>query len=179
MMPTTGFFILLLGLAGSTANPVLAQVPANNQNQGACSDSEYRQFDFWIGEWDVVNPKGDTVGASRIERIEGGCAILENYSTERGYSGKSINVYNSKKMQWQQFWVDNQGDVLEFAGKLVGNELRYTGESKGKDGKVLHRLTFFRISHERVRQVWEQSTDKGRVWNIVFDGMYHRRKTVD
>lgn len=179
MTSTTGFFILLLSIAGPSAHPGLAQVPANNQEQAPCSDPEYRQFDFWIGEWDVVNPKGDTVGTSRIERIESGCALLENYATSRGYSGKSLNVYNRAKKQWQQFWVDNQGDVLEFVGTLVGNELRYTGESKGKDGKVLHRLTFFHISHERVRQLWEQSAGNGKTWNVVFDGMYHRRESAE
>lgn len=168
------FFIFLFTMAGSSANPAFAQVPANN-SEAPCSGPEYRQFDFWIGEWDVVNPQGDTVGASRIERIEGGCALLENYTTTRGYSGKSINVYNQTREQWQQFWVDNQGDVLEFTGTLVDNELRYTGESRGPDGVVLHKLTFFPISHDRVRQLWEQSGN-GKGWQIVFDGMYHRKK---
>lgn len=154
---------------------IVLAVPGSAQTQSPCSAPEYRQFDFWIGEWDVVNPKGDTVGRSRIERIEGGCAILENYSTARGYSGKSINAYNSERKQWQQFWVDNQGGVLEFAGTLAGNELQYAGESKSDSGKLLHKLTFFHISRERVRQLWEQSSDDGKTWAVVFDGMYHRK----
>ncbi|MEX1138141.1 MAG: hypothetical protein WEB33_03940 [Bacteroidota bacterium] len=155
---------------------VFVTIPGIAQQQQPCSGPEYRQFDFWIGEWDVVNPKGDTVGASRIEPVEGGCGVLENYATMRGYSGKSINAYNSARQQWQQFWVDNQGDVLEFAGTLEGNELRYTGESKGQYGRVLHKLTFFHINRERVRQLWEQSSDEGKTWAVVFDGMYHRKK---
>jgi len=121
-----------------------------------------------------VNPKGDTVGRNRIERIEGGCAILENHSTTRGYSGKSISAFNSEAKLWEQFWVDNQGGVLEFAGTLAGNEVRYTGESEGQSGKLLHKLTFFHISRERVRQLWEQSTNNGKTWTVVFDGMYHQ-----
>ncbi len=149
-------------------------IPGIAQQQPPCSSPEYRQFDFWVGEWDVVNPKGDTVGRSRIERIEGGCAILENYSNKKSYTGRSFNIYNGAKKQWQQFWIDNQGGVLEFAGMLVGNELRYTAESESRSGTIRHKMTFFHISRERVRQLWEQSTDKGATWKVVFDGMYHR-----
>jgi hypothetical protein len=154
-------------------------VPGIAQQLPPCSSPEYRQFDFWKGTWDVVNPKGDTVGRSRIEQIEGGCAILENYSTARGYSGKSINTFNSETQQWQQFWVDNRGGVLEFVGTLAGNELRYTGESKGQSGRLRHKLTFFHVSRDRVRQLWEQSSDEGRTWVIAFDGMYYRRKSAE
>ena len=69
---------------------MILAVPGVERPQSPCSAPEYRQLDFWIGEWDVLNPKGDTVGRSRIERIEGGCAILENYLTAQGYLGKSI-----------------------------------------------------------------------------------------
>src|SRR5262245_30372918 len=39
-----------------------------------------REFDFWLGEWEVRNPKGRVVGHSRIEAILGGCVILEDWS---------------------------------------------------------------------------------------------------
>jgi hypothetical protein len=54
---------------------------------------------------------------------------------------------------------------------------RYEGVTIGKDGKkMLQRLTFFNLGPERVRQYWEQSSDEGKTWNAVFDGMYVRKK---
>src|ERR1700739_35981 len=42
---------------------------------------EYRQFDFWIGEWSVVTAKGEMpAGDSRIELALGDCVIVENWT---------------------------------------------------------------------------------------------------
>src|ERR1051326_6556908 len=38
---------------------------------------EYRAFDFWIGDWDVFDPAGKKVGASRIKRIWKDSRILK------------------------------------------------------------------------------------------------------
>jgi tetratricopeptide (TPR) repeat protein len=39
-----------------------------------------RQFDFWIGEWDVVTAEGaNPAGTSKIELILGDCVIQENW----------------------------------------------------------------------------------------------------
>src|SRR5436305_12005836 len=42
--------------------------------------AEARQFDFWIGEWDVFNPQGRKDGTSVIQRFANGCGILENWT---------------------------------------------------------------------------------------------------
>jgi hypothetical protein len=149
------------------------------RNARPCAASpEHRQFDFWIGEWDVQNPQGQPAGTSSIQLILGDCTIFENWTSAGGaYTGKSFNLYNSSLKKWQQFWVDDKGGVLEFTGEYKGNELRYTGESLDQKGdKTMHRLTFFNLSKDRVRQLWEQSTDNGKTWTIAFDGLYVRKK---
>jgi len=36
----------------------------------ACAAPEHRQFDFWVGRWDVFDPKsGKRVGESLIEKV--------------------------------------------------------------------------------------------------------------
>ncbi len=97
------FFYLSLVIA----IPVFSkQLPAK-----PCSTNPiYRQFDFWIGEWEVYGIKGKKAGDSKIELILDSCIILENWtSTTGGYAGKSFNTYNSTTKQWQQTWVDNRG----------------------------------------------------------------------
>jgi tetratricopeptide (TPR) repeat protein len=149
------------------------------KNATPCAASpEHRQFDFWIGEWDVQNPQGQSAGTNIIQSILGGCVIFENWTSNGGaYTGKSFNIYNSSLKKWQQFWVDDKGGALEFTGEYKDNELRYTGESLDPKGnKIIHRLTFFNLSKDRVRQLWEQSTDNGKTWTIAFDGLYVRKK---
>jgi hypothetical protein len=56
-----------------------------------------RQFDLWVGEWDVVTADGaKPAGSSKIELIPGDCVIQENWTSggNIGYEGKSYNIYN-------------------------------------------------------------------------------------
>lgn len=138
---------------------------------------EYRQFDFWVGEWDVQNPQGQTVGSSSVQLILGDCVVFENWTGARGGEGKSFNLYNAAAGKWQQTWVDNSGNRLEFAGEYKDDQLRFTGETSGPNGrKTLERLTFTKLPGERVRQFWEQSADGGKTWTVAFDGTYIRKK---
>lgn len=141
-----------------------------------CQAPEYRQFDFWIGEWEVYNPSGVKVGDSRIERIIGSCVLLENYSGRKGYEGKSFNVYDASAKQWKQFWVDNGGAVLEFSGTFRADTLEYRATTKESAGTKLHRLSFYPLAPDSVRQLWEQSTNGGANWGVAFDGRYVRKR---
>jgi len=78
----------------------------------ACSAAEYHQFDFWIGEWDVHTADGKLAGTNRIEREYDGCVVHERYVGARGYSGESLNTYDSGRKVWHQTWVDNQSTLL-------------------------------------------------------------------
>lgn len=140
---------------------------------------EYRQFDFWIGEWDVI-PRGAPAttppSSSSIQLILDGCVIFENWQSS-GYSGKSFNQYDATAKKWRQFWVDSQGGYLEFVGEARDGNLYYTGETPAAPGSpaAKHKLTFFRQDADEVRQLWEQSTDGGSTWTVVFDGIYRRQ----
>ncbi|HEY5615296.1 MAG TPA: hypothetical protein VIL52_04675 [Bacteroidota bacterium] len=164
---------LLLFLGALVFAPVL-----NAQQQAPCKQSpEFRQFDFWVGEWEVRNPKGEKVGDSSIQLIIDDCVISENYTGVRGYTGKSFNIYNAPLKKWQQFWVDSQGGVLEFSGAYSDGKLEYTAVSIDTLGKPLHhRMAFFDMPDKTVRQLWEQSTDGGKQWATVFDGTYVKKK---
>ncbi|MGB7926177.1 MAG: tetratricopeptide repeat protein [Pyrinomonadaceae bacterium] len=154
-------------------------VAGAQKNATPCAASpEHRQFDFWIGDWDVQNPQGQPAGTSSVQLILGGCVVFENWTSAGGaYTGKSFNQYNSTLKKWQQFWADDKGGVMEFRGEYQGTELRYTGESVDPKGnKIMHRMTFFNLSPGRVRQWWEQSTDNGKTWTTSFDGLYIKKK---
>jgi tetratricopeptide (TPR) repeat protein len=135
-----------------------------------------QQFDFWVGDWRVENTQGQTAGSSIVQLILGDCVVFENWTGNGGSNGKSFNFYNSNLGKWQQTWVDDRGGMLEFIGEYKDGQMRYLGESPAAGvGKTFHRMTFFNLSKDRVRQLWEQSTD-GKSWTVAFDGTYVRTK---
>jgi tetratricopeptide (TPR) repeat protein len=76
---------------------------------------EYRQFDFWIGEWNVVTTQGQNpAGTSSIQLILDQCVILENWTG--GGTGKSFNHYDTRLKKWIQDWVDSQSNSVHFEG---------------------------------------------------------------
>lgn len=137
---------------------------------------EFRQLDFWLGEWDVV-ANGQTAGTSSVQLILDDCVVLENWTGASGYSGKSFNLYEPTTRQWQQHWVDNAGAAIDFTGSYEEGQLKYRSDATATDGtRTLGRMTFFKLPDGNVRQLWEQSTDAGKTWSIAFDGLYTRRK---
>jgi tetratricopeptide (TPR) repeat protein len=141
--------------------------------------AESRQFDFWVGEWRVVQTGTDApqVGTSHIDQIHNGCVILENWTSARSpYAGQSFNTYNSSLKRWEQFWVDNQGGTIFFYGQLNGNVMDYwTDDLPQNDGKKLRRhLQFFNLDANTMRQFSQGSNDGGKTWFVEYDFTYHR-----
>jgi hypothetical protein len=137
--------------------------------------SEVHQFDFWLGEWSVTEG-GKPAGSSRIQSIAGEHALLENWEGVEGSSGKSLNIYNATRHQWQQFWVDNSGGILELAGGIMGRSMVLANATTTRDGKAIrNRITWTPNDDGSVRQLWETSRDDGKTWQTSFDGLYRRR----
>ncbi len=86
-----------------------------------CNTPEYRQFDFWVGDWDVESAAAPgTVSRNLISRIHDGCTLREEYTTPYGYAGMSLNFYDAPRKVWHQTWIDNQGGALFLEGGLRG-----------------------------------------------------------
>ena len=159
----------------------LKLVEQANHNLKPCAyAAENRQFDFWVGEWNVETTNGAVpAGQSRIEKTLADCVILENWqSNGNPYSGKSYNIYNSALKRWEQFWVDNVGGNIFFYGGLQDGVMDYwTDELPQPDGSKLKRhLQFFALGSDKVRQFSQGSTDNGKTWNVKYDFTYIRKK---
>ena len=143
-----------------------------------CAAAEHRQFDFWIGRWEVRDPSGKIVGHNRIERAHGGCALIENWTGLGGVTGSSVNIYDRDHHRWHQTWVDSSGGLLQLDGSRSESAMSLSGSAFDADAVnqvALQRITWTPLEGGRVRQLWESSTDGGKNWSVAFDGLYIRQ----
>jgi len=168
-------YLPLLTSAVLLPSLALAETPAPAA-QPNCDAAVRRQFDFWVGDWNVT-VAGKPAGQNRIDKILGGCALLENWTAVDGTSGKSINFYDPVRGQWHQTWVDDRGGSLALDGTFTGGSMVLSGTKQNKAGKTtLNRITWTALPSGEVRQLWEASSDDGTSWSVAFDGRYTRKK---
>ena len=168
--------LFLLCLLVSASSTIMAQLP--------CSRPEFRQFDFWIGEWDAFGPNGQKAGESKVSLVLDSCIILEEWTSAtvtRGlrYAGKSFNTWNGATKQWQQTWVDNAGGSNEYLlGKFEDNKIIYRSSPFpfNKDTMAIRKMTFTNLSPFKLRQHGEISKDNGNTWSTEYDLEYRRKK---
>ncbi len=141
-------------------------------------DHKYKEFDFWIGEWDVYKNGTDSiVGRSTIERIIEGKVIKETYySTTSKYHGTSLNKYNPQIDQWEQFWVDNSGLTLHIKGNLESGKMILQNEVLTDKGLQLNKITWQKNDDNTVQQIWYQRSNKGEAWKEIFNGNYLKKE---
>ena len=157
---------LTLGLS-----PVLATAQ-EPEPSAPCAAHEYRQFDFWLGSWEVTTPDGNVAGTNAIDSILNGCVLREQWRGTRGMTGSSFNTYDPHAGTWHQTWVDDRGGFLLLSGGLENGSMVLQGEMVDQEGPIRNRITWTPLSDGEVRQLWETSRDGGDTWTVVFDGRY-------
>ena len=162
--------LLCLAVPGLTEEGAEEKAPPK-----PCTTPEYRQFDFWVGDWDVY-AKDQLAGTNSIERVYDSCALRENYASKGGYTGGSWNIYNASTRQWHQTWVDSTGTLLQMDGGMKDGSMILSGKREAKNGTVIDRITWTPLESGHVRQHWELSADDGQTWQTLFDGEYQRRE---
>lgn len=173
----TLFLVFALTLAAAaraqSQQPQQQSPPASRP--APCVAPEFRQFDFWIGQWTVAGPDGKEQGRSDITREAGGCALNEHWQGAAGAPGVSINYFDRRDGKWHQHWVGGGGGVLHLAGNFDGKAMVMSGERDTPQGRVWDRITWTPLADGRVSQQWDNSTDGGKTWKTTFLGYYTRR----
>lgn len=169
--------------AGPAAAQMSPPVPPANPPTN-CTAPEYRQFDFWVGEWRVfrADRPDEMVGTSLIESVYNGCGIRENWQPFSMMTGGSLNIYSRTDRRWYQTWIDSGGSRVEFAGGLVGGNMVLTGLWRGFGGQgkdALTRMSYSPLPNGAVRQLIEASSDRGKSWKPSVDFIYKPRTSVE
>ena len=147
---------------------------SSNPKTCPCCKEEFRQFDFWIGTWNVTS-NDKAAGQNTISIQQDSCVLKEEWvSATPGYTGTSYNFYNPSTKKWHQTWIDNQGSSLFLSGSLVGGQMILQDElqTNTKGEKIQNRITWTPNEDGTVRQLWEATKDGGETWNVLFDGNY-------
>ena len=172
------FAFLILSVS---AVPTFAQ-----ENGDSCSAPEYRQLDFWVGEWELTwpggqgnTPEGETgEGVNVITRELGDCVIYESFTGD-GFNGQSFSIYDARAEEWKQTWVDNQGGHIAFTGGMAANSTMYFQTAPFEDAQGnerINRMIWEGIARTRLTWRWQTSADDGDTWTDLWVISYTRRR---
>jgi ketosteroid isomerase-like protein len=172
---TAAIVILLLPMHGE----IFDRVAASDSQPGVpCTAPEYRQFDFWIGDWDAYDFDNPTVvvAHNRVTNILGGCVLLEDYQDANGHKGQSFSIYDGARKSWHQSWVTNRGVLLLEDGTFENGAMTLTASDQTADGKKkLVRGVWKRVDGG-VRETGVTSIDNGKTWQPWFDLVFRPAK---
>ena len=160
------------------AAALLLSAPAVAEDKASvCADDpRYREFDFWLGSWEVF-VDGKKAGENDITKEEGGCLVLERWTDVTGGTGQSYNFYNPQTGKWRQVWVSRTMTIDYTGGLTEGGSMELVGTityfENGKSLKLLGRWT--PQDDGTVRQYFEQYDEAKRQMVPIFTGNYKRK----
>jgi len=138
---------------------------------------ESRQFDFWIGEWDVnlrirgedgTWPDASVAAVARIYPVLGGKAVLELWDSEP-IVGFSLRWFDPEADRWR-LWLNwprpNRSGGSGLEGRFHHGRGEFFGRRPGEDGgEVISRYTFSDITATSLRWDDAYSRDGGETWS--------------
>jgi hypothetical protein len=160
---------------------------AQSTHAAVCDDvahhPEYHQLDFWLGTWSVY--AGDRkVSDVKIERPEGGCALVETWSAtgsaitaNRKSASNGLIAYDSDTNLWEYFWVTGViGMHLHFTASPAV-DLVWSRTELTLDGRVkLQHLTITKQPDGNLRERGASSLDAGKTWETDYDLSWRRQR---
>ena len=138
------------------------------------TDSNYQRLAFWVGDWDVVDSTGAHYATERVRTVVGGCALTIEWNGGAGDRGLNLSGYDSKSGEWRQMYVSDQlfptGAIVRRSDPSYhGPGIRFIPLSEPEaSGPTRSRVTVMPMSDHRVMQLFEDSSDGGKTWHVLF-----------
>jgi len=158
-------FLLLLSISGNA-----------QENTRPCSSENYKQFDFWVGNWEVFDAENKLIGTNNVVRTPNACAIQENWESKTSPNkGTSYNYFNNSDKKWHQVWIDNSGFILNLEGNFIdGKMVLKSGLIKNQKQNYYNRISWYK-ENNNVIQIWDYIDEEEKVIQQVFKGIYKKK----
>jgi hypothetical protein len=170
--------VCLLALLAVAQNRSASSLSTNNSHQNSpCSAPGYRQFDFWLGDWDTFDVGSTTPNAHvKVDRLLEGCVLREQYDGADGHKGQSLSIYDRSRKLWHQSWVTNRGELLVIEGKFQDDAMVLSGADRTPDGRERQVRGIWKPQDGGVRETAVTSIDGGKTWNPWFDLIFRSHR---
>jgi hypothetical protein len=172
--------------------------PSALRQRPPCASTEARQFDFWIGTWDIrqsiLRRDGSWLSLparTSVRPALDGCALVEQWEGEvmffwegmtepRRRSGLSVRAYDPETKQWYIHWMDTGATRFgpPFIGGFIDGRGQFVRETEAPDGKRLDRITFQDVTESSLDWELAVSADGGSSWQPVWRMRMERRAEV-
>jgi len=139
-----------------------------------------RQFDFWLGEWDLTWTDGGH-GENVITLELDSSVVHEAFNGQPSIQliGRSVSVFVHRENLWKQTWVDNQGGYLDFTGGLVDDRMLLSRAAVDLEGQpIIQRMVWYNITPDALDWNWERSKDNGTSWENLWQIHYQRKAAM-
>ncbi|HSM71672.1 MAG TPA: hypothetical protein VK851_09025 [Anaerolineales bacterium] len=137
------------------------------------SEQPEKQFDFWLGEWDLTWGE-DGKATNHVLRIMNDRIIQENFSSPN-LQGLSVSSYERERGLWCQTWVENNGTDLDFTGKFQDGKMILVRDAIVKGEACQQRMVWQNIETDKFDWSWERSDDRGKTWRVLWEIKYKRK----
>ena len=135
----------------------------------ACPAAESRQFDFWLGDWELERSDGARARV-RVTSTHDGCVIQEDFDAAPAMplTGRSLASWDPQTRGWRQTWVDNQGSFFSFTGGMDDGRMTLTAPHVNAGKPSLHRRVWSAVTADSYEWDWVTSDDGGRTWRSAW-----------
>lgn len=160
-----------------------------------CRDQAAREFDFWVGDWNIRQEILQADGSWRtfpaftsVTSVLDGCALLEHWQGEVLFfwngmqepatmKGLSVRSYDPGSGTWSIYWMDTLSPQFgaPYVGTIKDGHGSFFREWDTGQGSRSGRINFAAAGTDAVNWSLAISSDGGRTWSGLWRMAMQRR----
>lgn len=154
----------------------------------ACPDAHARDFDFWLGDWNIqqkfLQPDGTWIelpAHTSVARALDGCALVEHWQGQVQFfwegmeapepmRGLSVRAFDSDAGFWRIYWMDTRSPrfAAPFEGTFADGRGEFFRTRDRPQGPQQSRITFSHPAPDAVHWDLALSNDGGETWTTLW-----------